>query len=116
VQANDASAFPAEAAFRAATLGGAKALNLSKMIGSLEIGKQADMIAVSCDAIGMNPMFDPVSHLVYVASRADVIHTWVAGNACVIDRALARNAHQSVTDARLQMAEFSDRVSTLRRA
>ncbi len=116
VQANDASAFPAEAAFRAATLGGAKALNLSKMIGSLEIGKQADMIAVSCDAIGMNPMFDPVSHLVYVASRADVIHTWVAGNACVIDRALARNAHQRLTDARLQMAEFSDRVSTLRRA
>ncbi|TAG81021.1 MAG: hypothetical protein EAZ21_07055 [Betaproteobacteria bacterium] len=116
VQANDASAFPAEAAFRAATINGAHALGLSKLIGSLEIGKQADMIAISCDAIGMNPMFDPVSHLVYVASRADVIHTWVAGKACVMDGGLARDAQQRLADARLQMAEFSDRVSTIRRA
>jgi 5-methylthioadenosine/S-adenosylhomocysteine deaminase len=114
VQANDASAFPAEAAFRAATINGAQALGLSKMIGSLEVGKQADFIAVSLDGVHMQPMFDPVSHLIYTASRADVTHVYVGGEARVSDRALAADAQRVLSDANGVTNEIARRVSAMR--
>lgn len=113
VQSNDASAFPAAAAFRAATINGANALGLSKLIGSIEIGKQADLIAVSCDSVGMTPMFDPLSHLVYAASRADVTHTWVAGLPRVSSRELLQDVRRMIDDEKPQIVHFSDRVSDL---
>lgn len=65
-----------------ATIHAAKALGLDGTIGSLRGGKAADMIAVSVEAMEMQPCFDPISHLVYVASREHVTHTWVNGRLC----------------------------------
>jgi 5-methylthioadenosine/S-adenosylhomocysteine deaminase len=75
----DATAFSAHQALAAATLGGAKALGLADKIGSLAVGKAADMIAVRLDDLATQPVFDPVSHLVYAAGREHVSHVWVAG-------------------------------------
>jgi 5-methylthioadenosine/S-adenosylhomocysteine deaminase len=78
-QSGDATAVPAYTAIEMATINGAKALGLEDKIGSIEIGKQADLTAVSFSDIEMQPCFDPVSHLVYVAGREQVSHVWVDG-------------------------------------
>jgi 5-methylthioadenosine/S-adenosylhomocysteine deaminase len=75
----DASAVPAHEALRMATLGGARALGLDDMIGSIEIGKRADLCAVAFDSPLTAPCFDPISHLVYVCDRQQVSHVWIDG-------------------------------------
>ncbi len=85
---NNAAVLPAEAALRAATLNAARALNLDSQIGSLVPGKRADMVAVDLNALHHQPVYDPVSHLVYVAGREDVTHVWVDGQPRVRNRRL----------------------------
>ncbi len=86
--AQDASAIPASTALRMATINGAKALGLEKITGSLEIGKAADMIAIDLGTLETQPLYDPVSHLVYCTRRDQVTHVWVAGKALLTDRKL----------------------------
>ncbi len=114
VQTGDASAMNASQAFHAATLGGANALGLGELTGSLEVGKAADMIAVSCYSVGMRPLFDPVSHLVYTASRADVSHVWVQGRARVAAHALVADATLAISDVHNAISEISVRVAAMR--
>ena len=90
--ARDAEAFPAHAALRAATLGGAQAIGLSELTGSILPGKAADLVAVEMRAPELAPCYDPVSHLVYAAGREHVTHVWVAGEARVIDGQLRDDA------------------------
>jgi 5-methylthioadenosine/S-adenosylhomocysteine deaminase len=84
----DATTLPARMAVEMATLGGARALGLEAAIGSVEIGKSADLIAVRITSPELSPIFDPYSHLVYAAGRADVSHAWVAGDCILDDRRL----------------------------
>ncbi len=79
-QSGDATSVSAYQALEMATINGAKALNLDDKIGSIEVGKLADLTAVSMSDINCQPCFDPVSHLVYVAGREQVSHTWVSGD------------------------------------
>lgn len=79
VSAQQAEAVPAYQALQMATINGATALGLQAQIGSISVGKQADLIAVRLDELNSLPCFDPISHLVYVASREQVTHTWVNG-------------------------------------
>ena len=76
----DATTIPAHEALRMATIYGARALGLEAKIGSIEIGKLADLIAVNLSNIAMQPCFDVASHLVYVAGREQVSHVWVNGD------------------------------------
>lgn len=78
----DAESVPAYTALKMATMHGAQALGLQSQVGSIEVGKQADLVAVRLDALNSLPCFDPVSHLVYVAGREQVSHTWVSGKLC----------------------------------
>jgi 5-methylthioadenosine/S-adenosylhomocysteine deaminase len=86
--AGDAAAIPARTALRMATLNGAKALGLEAEIGSLEVGKSADIAAVRLDGIETQPLFHPTSDLVYAASRHQVTDAWVAGRRLLRDRQL----------------------------
>ncbi len=79
-QSGDATAISAHQVLEMATINGAKALNLDDKIGSIEIGKLADLTAVRLSDIETQPCFDPISHLVYVAGREHVSHTWVNGD------------------------------------
>ncbi|MGB8434836.1 MAG: TRZ/ATZ family hydrolase [Burkholderiales bacterium] len=74
---------PAHAALHAATLAGARALGLDRAIGSIEIGKSADLCAVSLASLETRPCYDPVSHLVYAAGREHVTDVWVDGDRVV---------------------------------
>lgn len=86
--AQDAAALPAHLALRMATLNGARALGLHSRIGSLEIGKAADMTALRLDSPEVSPCYDAVSQIVYSAGREHVSHVWVAGKLLVQDGAL----------------------------
>lgn len=81
----DASALPATQALRMATQSGAEALGLGEKIGSIEVGKAADCVSVTCDNLFMSPMYDPVSHLVYCCDRSNVANVWIAGERIVND-------------------------------
>lgn len=76
----DASVVPAFQALEMATINGAKALGLDDKIGSLEIGKLADLAAIRIADVETLPCFDPISHLVYVCGREHVSHVWVSGD------------------------------------
>jgi 5-methylthioadenosine/S-adenosylhomocysteine deaminase len=88
--AGDAAALPARTALRMATINGARALGLGAEIGSLERGKAADLLCVDLSALEHQPVLDPLSELVYAASRHDVTDVWVAGEHLVADRTLLR--------------------------
>jgi 5-methylthioadenosine/S-adenosylhomocysteine deaminase len=86
----DAAAMPAAVALRMATINGARALGLAAEIGSVAAGKAADVICVNLAGPEHQPLLDPVSQLVYAASRHDVTDVWVAGEHLVAERALLR--------------------------
>ena len=86
--AHDPTAVPARTALDLATIGGARALGMERMIGSLETGKRADLIIVSTGAARQTPLYDPVSHLVYVTRGDDVRTTIVNGKVLMRDRKL----------------------------
>jgi len=71
-----------------ATIDGARAIRLGRQIGSLEIGKQADLIILDTRCPHMVPLYDPVSHLVYAAKGSDVRDVIVAGKILVRNRRL----------------------------
>jgi 5-methylthioadenosine/S-adenosylhomocysteine deaminase len=77
--AQDAAALDAYTALRAATLGGARAMGFEHLIGSLEPGKQADLVCIDLAAIETQPLHHVVSQLVYAAGRQQVRDVWIAG-------------------------------------
>jgi cytosine/adenosine deaminase-related metal-dependent hydrolase len=81
-------AIPAPEAVRIATLGGARALGLADQIGSLEIGKRGDVIAVDIEALHTLPSGSPWSQIAYAAQSCDVRHVAVDGAVVVRDRTL----------------------------
>ncbi len=74
-----ATSLPAPQALAMATMNGAKVFGLDKEIGSLEIGKSADLIAVDLSSYLTQPVYNPMSHLVYALNRLQVSDVWIAG-------------------------------------
>jgi 5-methylthioadenosine/S-adenosylhomocysteine deaminase len=72
----DPRAISARTAVELATIGGARAIGQDQRIGSLEVGKLADLIVVRMDQPRQTPMYDPISHLVY-ATRGDDVETTI---------------------------------------
>lgn len=91
-QSGSAEAWPAARTLRAMTLDAARALGLDDRIGSIEVGKQADLVALDLSAAELAPVFDPVSHLVYSCGREHVQHVWVAGRHVVRKRQITDDA------------------------
>lgn len=83
--AGDAAAVPAAEALYMATMGGAKALRIDDQTGSIEAGKWADLQAVDLSQLAQQPLYDPVSQLVYTDSSRYTIHVWVAGKQVLTD-------------------------------
>ncbi|MFY0640347.1 MAG: TRZ/ATZ family hydrolase [Bermanella sp.] len=84
----NASALPAIEAIKMATINGARALGKENEIGSLKIGKQADIISFDFNAINCAPVYDPISHIVYSTNASQVDHVWVAGKLQVQNKQL----------------------------
>lgn len=86
--ANNVTALPAADVLRMATINGAKAMGLESEIGSLEVGKAADITAIDLGGIENQPVYCPVSQIIYSAGRENVSNVWVAGQHLLKDRQL----------------------------
>ncbi len=107
--AADASAVPAMTALRMATINGAKALGLDAICGSLSIGKAADVIAIDLNHLETQPLYCPVSQIVYAASRQQVTDVWVAGRRLLKQRQLTTI---NSDDLKAKIAVWQQRLST----
>ena len=86
MRVGDASQFTIDQALKALTIEGAKALGLEDKIGSLEVGKQADFIAIQPKGrIHLYPLENMLSHLVYAVKGSDVQDVYIAGRQVVRD-------------------------------
>jgi len=95
--AGSASALDAHRALRMATLNGARAMGLEAEIGSLEVGKAADIVAFDLSGLAQQPIYDPVSQLIYATGRDCVKHLWVGGKPLLDDRQLTRMDEQQLS-------------------
>ncbi len=97
----DPRAIPAPTAIEMATIDGARAMGMERDVGSLEPGKRADLIVVSMSAARQTPLYDPLSHLVYVTRGDDVRTTIVNGRVLMRDRkVLTLDRDAILTEAR----------------
>ena len=106
--AGSASALDAHRALRMATLNGARALGLETQIGSLEVGKAADIVAFDLSGLAQQPIYDPVSQLIYATGRDCVKHLWVGGKQLLDDRQLTRMDEQQLS---AMAAAWGQRIS-----
>ncbi len=101
VWTGDPRALPASTALEMATIGGARALRLDKEIGSLEIGKKADLILVYLGEAHATPLYSYYSHLVYALKGADVRTTVINGRVVMRDgRILTLDSKKVIEKAR----------------
>jgi len=106
----DASAVPAITALKMATINGAKALGIEDRTGSLSIGKAADVIAINLEQLETQPLYDPVSQIVYAASRQQVTDVWVAGKQLLKQRELTTI---NIDELNIKIAEWQQRLKTM---
>lgn len=105
---NDAAAAPAADMLQMATIGGARALNLDHLIGSVEVGKAADLIAIDLNTPALQPLHDLHAQLVYTQAGHHVTHVWIRGQ-CVFDsgRYTTLNVDRAVAQAKAWTAKIA---------
>ena len=101
---------PAETVLRMATSGGATAIGLGDEIGSLEVGKRADLIQVAFEDVHHVPTYDVISHLVYVNDEQDVVSVVVDG------QVLMREREMLTIDTKRVAAEATEVAARIQRA
>lgn len=84
----NAVALPAMEALAMATINGAIAMGWDSDIGSLEVGKRADIAAIRLDDLESQPVYDPVSHIVYASTRDQITNVWADGKQLLAEREL----------------------------
>ncbi len=106
--AGRADIMPAHLVLAMATLHGARALGLDDEIGSLEVGKAADIVAVDLSSVETSPCYDVASHLVYVAGRENVSHVWIAGKMLLKNRVAM---HLDLDEIRAKAHTWRDKIA-----
>lgn len=97
--AKNPAVLPALEIVRMATINGARALQLDHLIGSLEVGKRADLIVLDADSPSLTPNFNPHTTIATSVTRADVVHVLVDGKVVVRDRKCLTIDHKSAVGA-----------------
>ncbi len=105
--AKNASALPASTALRMATINGATALGIAEETGSLEAGKSADVIAVDLGGVETQPLYHPVSQLVYATGRSKVSDVWIAGKQVLKARELTTLNSKEILET---TAQWQDKI------
>ena len=103
----DRSAFPAKEIVKMATIEGAKALGLGDVTGSLELGKEADLVIIETDPSNMFPVYDPYSALVYSAFASNVRDVYISGKCLVEEKRLVK---ENLADIRMALRENMERT------
>ena len=110
----DRAAFPAKEIVCLATFGGARALGLEHEIGSLKVGKKADLTLVETQSVNMFPIYDAYAALVYSANATNVRDVWVDGVSVVKDKKLTKFSVEKLqSDLKKHMKIFKLRATEL---
>lgn len=107
-ETKDRSAFPAEIIVSLATIEGARAMGLHLVTGSLEPGKQADLVLIETQSANMFPVYDPYSALVYSANPSNVEAVFVAGECLVKDKKLVKTDLDGLRNQLFQKMKGTD--------
>ncbi|WP_430597660.1 amidohydrolase [Enterococcus sp. AZ177] len=103
----DRALFPAKEIVRLATLGGAETLGIADQVGSIEIGKKADLTLIETDSVNMFPIFDPYSAIVYSANASNVNSVWVNGRKLVSEKKMVEQGLKEIKETLYhEMANF----------
>jgi 5-methylthioadenosine/S-adenosylhomocysteine deaminase len=114
VHHQDAGVIDPYVVLRMATAGGAKALGLSSVCGTIEVGKRADLILVDVDTLHNQPVNDVFSQIVHCAKASDVRTVMVDGEIVMQNRGLVRHDEKKlISDARQANRDLMERVSAL---
>ena len=105
------SVLPAYTALEAATLGGARALGLDDITGSLCPGKRADMVAIDLSDSATQPVYHPLAQIVYSAARHQVSDVWVNGKRLLENRRLTTLDENEIVS---KAAELAQRITDAR--
>jgi 5-methylthioadenosine/S-adenosylhomocysteine deaminase len=105
----DPTVMPSSTVLEMATLGGARVLGMEKEIGSLEAGKKADVIVLELNRPHLQPMYNPVSHLVYSATGADVRDVIIDGKLIMENRKLLTLDEEEIME---RAKEWGRRISS----
>ncbi|MBC7988445.1 MAG: TRZ/ATZ family hydrolase [Luteimonas sp.] len=109
--ADDAAGFDAATALRAATLGGAKAMCFDHLVGSIEPGKQADLVCVDLSPLETQPVHHVISQIIYATGRHQVSDVWIAGKSKLRERRLVdMDSAGIVANAR----QWRERIATIK--
>ena len=101
VSSNEATSLSANQALEMATINSACALGMDDRIGSIETGKSADLVAIDLSGIESQPLYNPVSQIVYTESASKVSHVWCQGKALLEEKELQTlNRHEILTKAK----------------
>lgn len=110
----DRAAFPAKEIVRLATFGGARALGLEHEIGSLKVGKKADLTLVETQSVNMFPIYDAYAALVYSANATNVRDVWIDGVSVVKDKKLTKFSVETLqSELKKHMKIFKLRATEL---
>ena len=99
---NNAEALSAHKALEMATMNGAKALGINHLVGTIEAGKRADLCAIAMSDLALQPIYHPISQLVYCNNSHNVSHVWVNGQALLAERKLQTLDEQEVIASALR--------------
>jgi 5-methylthioadenosine/S-adenosylhomocysteine deaminase len=107
----DATALPAADALAMTTINGARAMGREDELGSLEVGKLADLIAVDLSGPETQPVYNPISQLVYACNGSQVSHSWIGGKPVLAQRQLINMDLDSLAG---RVRAWRDRISNTR--
>ena len=102
---NDRSILPCDKILEMATIGGAKVLNMENEIGSIEVGKKADLVLIETDSVNMQPIYDYYSTIVYSANPSNVSMVIVDGKVVVNDKKLLSGDFNSIRKDLINLKE-----------
>lgn len=95
----NAMSIPADCALEMLTINGARFFGMEDDLGSLEVGKLADMTAIDLSDLAFQPVYNPVSQLIYTATGRDVTHVWINGELLLEDRELTQVSLDEIVTA-----------------
>jgi len=101
----DRTVFPAAEIVEMATIGGARVLNMENFVGSVEVGKKADLVILETESVNMCPIYDYYSAIVYSANPGNVDTVFVNGQMLVHEKKLVRKNLREVRNDFLLLKE-----------
>lgn len=102
---SDPTALDAQASLEAVTINAARAMGMEDQIGSIELGKQADMVAIKLDTPESSPTYNPLSQLIYATNSNNFTHSWVQGKLLMENRHLNNMQLSHITKKARQWAD-----------